>query len=41
MINFAVINLKGVLKNIIKVVIIFFLMIGIMNIGDLVIKNVK
>lgn len=36
MINFAVINLKSIIKNFIKFSIIVFLIIGIMNIQDLI-----
>ena len=32
MINFAVINLKGFIKNLIKLIIVISLVVGIMNI---------
>ena len=41
MINFAVINLKTIIKSIIKLIILILLIIGIMNIGDLFFKNPK
>ena len=41
MINFAVINLKNIIKNFIKLGIIITLAIGIMNIGDLVVQKCK
>ena len=41
MINFAVINLKNLLKNSIKVVFIFAFVFGIMNINDIISSNLK
>ncbi len=41
MINFAVINLKGILKNLIKVIFLVLLILGTMNIGDLIVKSAK
>lgn len=41
MINFAVINLKNLLKNSIKVVFIFAFVFGVMNINDIISSNLK
>lgn len=41
MINFAVINLKNLIINLIKIIILISLVFGIMNIGDLIVKNTK
>lgn len=41
MINFAVINFKTIVKNIIKAIILIILIIGIMNIGDLITSSTK
>ena len=40
MINFAVINLKSTIKNLSKIIIVLLLIIGIVNLSDLI-RNVK
>lgn len=39
MINFAVINIKSAIKNFSKIIIAFFLIIGIVNLSDLIKNN--
>ena len=40
MINFAVINLKSTIKNLSKIIIVLLLIIGIVNLSDLI-RNAK
>ena len=40
MINFAVINLKSTIKNLCKIIIVLLLIIGIVNLSDLI-RNTK